>query len=83
VSSIGSPCYTLAGFSHKVLCPLAERSKAFVKNSGHFVSLLKSVILQSPDTLVTFDVSLFTNVLANESLYVIKNKLRNDDTLAE
>jgi hypothetical protein len=55
-----------------------------LKNSGHFIQLLKSVNLQSPDTLVSFDVvSLFTNVPADEALQVISKELRNDDTLAE
>jgi hypothetical protein len=45
---------------------------------------LKSVNLQSSDTLVSFDViSLFTNVPVYEALQVIGNKLHNDDTLAE
>jgi hypothetical protein len=44
---------------------------------------LKPVNLQSPDALVSFDVSLFTNVPVNEALQVIRNKLHKGDTLAE
>jgi hypothetical protein len=44
---------------------------------------LKSVNLQSLDNLISFDVSLFTNVPVNEALQVIRNKLHNDDILAE
>jgi hypothetical protein len=51
VSSIGSLCYALAGFLHKILSPFAGKSESFVKNSGHFIQLLKSVNLQSLDTL--------------------------------
>jgi hypothetical protein len=63
VSSVCFPCYALARFLHKILSPLAGKSESFVKNSGHFVQLFKSVNLQSSDTLVSSDVvSLFTNV---------------------
>jgi hypothetical protein len=44
---------------------------------------LKSVNFQSLDALISFDVSLFTNVPVDEALQVIRNKLHNDDTLAE
>jgi hypothetical protein len=49
-----------------------------------FIQLLKSVNLQSLDTLVSFYVvSLFNNVAINEAVQVIRNKLLNNDTLAE
>jgi hypothetical protein len=84
MSSIDSPCYALAGFLHKILSPLPGKSEPFVKNSGYFIQLLKLVNLQSPDTLVSFNVvSLFTNVPADEALQVISKDLWNDDTLAE
>jgi hypothetical protein len=78
------PLYALAGFLHKILIPLARKSETFVKNSGHFIQLLKSVNLQSLDSLVSSaTVGLFTNVPVNEALQVTRNKLHNDDTLAE
>jgi hypothetical protein len=84
VSSTGSPCYVLASFLCKILSPLGGNQESFFKYSGHFVQLLKSVNLQSLDTLVSFDVvRLFTNLPVNKALQVIKNKLHNDDTLAE
>jgi hypothetical protein len=84
VCSVGSPCYSLAGFLHETLSLLAGKSESFIKNSGHLVQLLKSVNLQSLDNLVSFDVvSIFSNVPVNEALLVIRNKLHNNDTLAE
>jgi hypothetical protein len=37
VSSIGSSCYALAGFLHKILSLLVGQSQSFVKYSGHFI----------------------------------------------
>jgi hypothetical protein len=82
VSSTGSSCYALAGFLHKILSPLAGKYESFIKNSGHFIQLLKSVNIQSLDTLVSFDISLFTNIPVDEPLQVISNKLNNNSTLA-
>ncbi|XP_023702099.1 uncharacterized protein LOC111861618 [Cryptotermes secundus] len=55
-SSIGSPCYALAGFLQEILSPLASRSGIFVKNSGHFIELLMSVNLRRQDMLASFNV---------------------------
>jgi hypothetical protein len=82
VSLIGSPCYALSDFFHRILSTLAGKSDSFVKNSGHFVQLLKTVNLHSQDTLVIFDVvSLFTNVPVDKVLQIIENKLHDDVTL--
>jgi hypothetical protein len=84
VNSIGSPCYALAGFLSKILILLADETESFVKNSQHFIQLLKSVDLQSQDTLVSFGiVSLFTNVTVDEALEVVKNKINNEDALEQ
>jgi hypothetical protein len=42
-----------------------------------------SVKILSFDTLVSFDVSLFTNVPVDEVLQVISNKFHNNDTVLE
>jgi hypothetical protein len=84
VISIGSPCYALAGFLHKIQIPLAGKSESFVKNSDQFVQLLKSVNLQSSDARVSFVVvSSATTVPVAEALQVIRNKLHNKETPAE
>jgi hypothetical protein len=84
VSYIGFPSYALAGFLRKRLSPLAGNLESFVKETGHFAELLKSVSLQSLDTLFSLDCgSLFTTVPLNEALQVIINSLKRDDKLAE
>jgi hypothetical protein len=65
VSSVGSLCYVLAGF---LMGRLVGKSESFVKTSGHFVQLLKSINLQSLDTPFCQDVSLFSNVPVEETL---------------
>jgi hypothetical protein len=79
VSSIGSPCYALAGFIQTILKPLARNSETSVRTSDHFIQLLKPIELQDQEILVRFDVvSLFTNVPIEESLQIIKTKLDTD-----
>jgi hypothetical protein len=56
MTSVGSLCYALADFLRKILSSLARKSESLIKNLAHFVQLLKSVNLQSLDTLVSFDV---------------------------
>jgi hypothetical protein len=55
-----------------------------MKNSDHFIQLLKSINLQRFDTLISFDVvSLFTNIPVDEALTVIRDMLQNNHTLVE
>jgi hypothetical protein len=84
VSSVGSPCYAVAGFIQIILKPLAGNSEASMKNKDHFIQLLKPIELQDQDILVSFDVvSLFTNVQIEESLQVIETKLDTDQEKIE
>jgi hypothetical protein len=80
VSSTDSPSYALTGFLKKILNPVARILESFIKNSGHFVRLIKYVNLQSPDSLIRFDnVSLFTNVPVDEALQVISQYRRHTE----
>jgi hypothetical protein len=82
ISSIGSPCFALAGYLLRILKPLAGKSNSYIKNSYHFVQLLNSVTPQVSDILVSFDVtSMFTNIPVDEALEIISGKLQKDDTL--
>lgn len=54
------------------------------KNSKHFLQLLKPVNVRESDILASLDaVSLFTEVPVAEVLDIIRNKLWEDDKLAE
>jgi hypothetical protein len=54
--SIVSPCYADAEFPHKILSPLAGNAGSFVKNSEHFIELIKYISIQTENYLVKFDI---------------------------
>ena len=82
VSSIGSPTYNAAKHISKQLAEHVGNSDSFVRDSRHFVSLIKDLKLSEDDLLVSFDVeSLFTKVPIPETIEVIRNIL--DPELAE
>jgi hypothetical protein len=71
------PCYDLAGFLHGILSPLIGNISFCVKNSQHFMRSMSKVPVDESDILLRFDVeSLFTNVLVEKLLVVIKKKLQ-------
>jgi hypothetical protein len=72
----------LDGFLHKIVSPTAGKSEPFPRIWAFLYSFFKSVKLQSVDTLVSFDVSLFTNVPIN-ALHLVSNKLHKSDTLVK
>jgi hypothetical protein len=47
ISSVGSPCYAIVDFLHKILTSLVGNTDSFVKNFEHFVHLIKGIILQN------------------------------------
>ncbi|KDR18187.1 hypothetical protein L798_06938 [Zootermopsis nevadensis] len=78
VSSIGSPCYALAGFLHNTLSPLTRKSELLMKNSDHFIQLLKSVNLQNSDALICSGaVGFFTNMPLDKTVTVIRVTYHN------
>lgn len=83
-SSRGSPTSSLARFLLKIIRPLTGKNPSFVKNSAHFVDILRSTTVDPEDRFVSFDVeSLYTNVPLEESLEIIKKTLRDDVLLHE
>ncbi|XP_075980176.1 uncharacterized protein LOC142979382 isoform X1 [Anticarsia gemmatalis] len=80
VSQIASPTYDLAKYVASVLQPLVGNTPSFVKDSRHFVQIIKDLRLESGDVMVSFDVeSLFTNVPIKECLDVVKTKLEDNE----
>jgi hypothetical protein len=56
---------------------------SFMKNSEHVIKLIQDINLQNEDYLVSFDVSLFTNIPLEEVLQVIRNRLSMDPSFPE
>ena len=84
VSCIGSPTYRLAKHLVHIIGPLAGQTPSFVKNSRHFVEIVRGETIDSEEKLVSFDVeSLFTNVPVEESITIIKRRLQEDNAVEE
>ena len=88
VTTIGSPTYNLSKWLGKILSPLAGKTKSNVKNSVHFIQMVREMTFKENDWMVSFDVvNLFTRVpvdeTLDETLDEIATKLSEDDTLEE
>ncbi|KAL0870054.1 hypothetical protein ABMA27_006218 [Loxostege sticticalis] len=84
VSQIDSPTYDLAKHVAGVLQPLVGKTSSYVKDSMHFIELIKNISMEPGDIMVSFDVeSLFTNVPLKDCLEVIKDRLFDNELPSE
>ncbi|XP_075975703.1 uncharacterized protein LOC142976300 [Anticarsia gemmatalis] len=84
VSQIDSPTYDLAKHIASVLQPLTGKTASFVKDSRHFVDIIKTMRVEPDEVMVSFDVeSLFTNVPIQDCLDVVEMKLRENGLSSE
>lgn len=67
------------GRCQPILQTLVGKTTSFVKDSRHFVDIIKGIVMEPDDIMVSFDVeSLFTNVPIKDSLEVIESKLEDN-----
>lgn len=56
VSCIGSPTYQLAKYVTSLIAPLTGQTTSFVKNSQHFVEMVREEYLRPEEVMVSFDI---------------------------
>ncbi|XP_046383788.1 uncharacterized protein LOC124154233 [Ischnura elegans] len=71
VSQIDAPTYRLAKYLARTLQDHTGTTTTHVKNSAHFVEMIRDMTIANEDIMVSFDVvSLFTNVPIAESVEI-------------
>ena len=84
VSCIGAPSYQLSKHIASLISPLVGKTASHVKNSRHFVQVMADLRIEVDEVLVSFDMSsLFTNVPVDEAVQVIRDRLQQDEMLAD
>jgi len=79
VGNIGAPTYQLSKHLSGLLNQLTRKLAHHVKNSFHFIEILKSLKIKPGDLMVSFDVvSLFTKVPVEESLTLLIQHCNNE-----
>ena len=82
VSCIGAPSYQLFKYIASLISPLPGKTDSHVKNSKHFMEVMVGLSIEENKMLVSFNVTyLFTNVLIDEAVEVIRDKLQGDEAL--
>ena len=84
VACRGSISYDVAKFTADITSPLVGQYGHHLQNSKDLVDKLQNFQLESGEVLVSYDVTaLFTCTPVQESLAIIKERLCNDNTLAD
>ena len=84
VSSIGAASYETAKELARILKPLVGSSPYQVQNSRDFIQQIKDIKLEEDQCIMSYDVkALFTSVLIQPAIDVIRKRLEEDKELQE
>nr|XP_034826501.1 uncharacterized protein LOC117983968 [Maniola hyperantus] len=77
VSQIDSPTYKVSRHMATILKPFTGNTSSHVRDSRHFVHLIKNETISDTEIMVSFDVeSLFTNIPVDEASQLISDFLK-------
>ena len=84
VDSTGSLVKEVDRFISKILKKYVGKTEYYVKNSAHFVSMIKDMKVEEDEVLVSYDITaLYPSVPQDEAIDIIHKVLRNDENLDE
>ena len=84
ISAVGTAKYNPSKYLAYVLSALIGKSGFILRNSRHFISETKGLILDADSIIVSFDVkALYTSLPVRRTIEIVKRRLSEDDTLHE
>ena len=82
VSQIDDPSYKICKELTDIINPIDEKGKPFIRDTFHFKEMLGEVEVRDDAILGSLDlVGMFPNILGRKTLEVVKEELREDETL--
>ena len=84
VNSIGSTTERISANVDENIKHLSKLVPSYIKDTGHFLNIIKDIHIEEKDLLVTVDVSsLYTNIKHEEGIEALKSWLTNNGTNLE
>ena len=84
VNSIGSITERISAYVDENIKHLSKLVPSYIKDTGHFLIIIKDIHIEEKDLLVTVDVSsLYTNIKHEEGIEALKSWLTNNGTNQE
>jgi hypothetical protein len=82
VSQLDDPTYNICKELTRILKPLSESGRSFLKNTAQLKGMLRDIVLDDECLLASLDVvALYPSIPVKKALEIVKEKLENDETL--